>query len=354
MSRFAKATKKKSKARVALVGPSGSGKTYTALVMARGLAGPDGRIAVIDTERGSASKYAGDVENFDALDLDHHAPAEYVEAIKDAAREGYDVLVIDSLSHAWNGRGGALEMVDNAAKRTQGNSFAGWRDVTPQHNALVDAILAFPGHVIVTMRAKTEYVMEADKRGKMTPRKVGMAPIQRDGVEYEFDVVGDMDFDHNLVISKSRCSALADAVIAKPTMEVAETLRAWLSDGVEAPTRSNARPADRPAPAPQSSPDDAKWVHDQVAALTNDADSARLDMREADDVDKVRTSYLVGLHRWVDREGPTWLTLRQRDRAASAEVWGAIKAVCDAVGSDTDGIVERLKRAGKSAEEAAQ
>lgn len=231
MSRFAKATRRKAKARVALVGPSGSGKTYTALVIARGLVGPEGRIAVIDTERASASKYAGDVTDFDALDLDHHSPKEYVEAIQDAAREGYDCLVIDSLSHAWSGRGGALEQVDQAAKRSQGNSYVAWRDVTPQHNALVDAILSFPGHVVVTMRAKTEYVLEEGKNGKKTPRKVGMAPIQRDGMEYEFDVVADLDLDHNMIVSKSRCSALADAVVTKPDAKVAGVLRTWLDQG---------------------------------------------------------------------------------------------------------------------------
>ena len=231
------------------MGPSGSGKTYTALLLARGLVGPEGTIAVIDTERASASKYAGEVTEFDALDLDHHSPKEYVEAIQDAGRAGYDCLVIDSLSHAWSGRGGALEQVDQAAKRTQGNSYVAWRDVTPQHNALVDAILTYPGHVIVTMRAKTEYVLEEGKNGKKTPRKVGMAPIQRDGMEYEFDVVADMDLDHNMIVSKSRCSALADAVFTKPDVSVAHTLRAWLSDGVEAPAKFAATVALAPAAA---------------------------------------------------------------------------------------------------------
>lgn len=242
MSRFQKATRRQAKARVALVGPSGSGKTYTALRIARGIVGPEGRIAVIDTERGSASKYAGDVEDFDALDLDQHAPAEYVKAIRDAAAERYDVLVIDSLSHAWNGRGGALEQVDQAAKRSGGNSFGAWRDVTPQHNALVDAILAFPGHVIVTMRAKTEYVIEQGKNGKTAPRKVGLAPIQRDGMEYEFDVCADIDLEHNFIVTKSRCPALTDAVVPNAGYDVAATLRTWLAEG--------SAPAERPAPDP--------------------------------------------------------------------------------------------------------
>ena len=283
MSRFSKATRKKSRARVALVGPSGSGKTYTALLMARGLVGPEGTIAVIDTERASASKYAGEVTEFDALDLDHHSPKEYVEAIQDAGRAGYDCLVIDSLSHAWSGRGGALEQVDQAAKRTQGNSYVAWRDVTPQHNALVDAILTYPGHVIVTMRAKTEYVLEEGKNGKKTPRKVGMAPIQRDGMEYEFDVVADMDLDHNMIVSKSRCSALADAVFTKPDVSVAHTLRAWLSDGAEMP----AKPATTAAATP-------------AAAI---ADPSVLALREHfGDLKKVETS--EDLHAWTRDAAP--------------------------------------------------
>lgn len=244
MSRFTKATRKKSKARIALVGPSGSGKTYTALLFARVLAGPSGRVAVIDTERGSASKYAGDVADFDTLDLGTHSPAEYVNALRDAAREGYEVIVIDSLSHAWNGRGGALEMVDQAASRSKaGNSFTAWRDVTPQHNGLVDAILTYPGHVIATMRAKTEYVLEEGPGGKKTPRKVGLAPVQRDGMEYEFDVVADIDHDHTFCVTKTRCASIDGLVVRHANAEVAERIRAWLDDGADASAPKTVDPA---------------------------------------------------------------------------------------------------------------
>ena len=161
-----------------------------------------------------------------------HRPQEYVRAIGDAAREGYDVLVIDSLSHAWNGREGALELVDKAAKKSRsGNSYMAWRDVTPLHNQLVDAILTFPGHIIATLRAKTEYVLETNAKGQQVPRKVGMAPIQRDGLEYEFDIVADLDVDNTLIVSKSRCPALSGAVVTKPGPEFATSIREWLSDG---------------------------------------------------------------------------------------------------------------------------
>lgn len=227
---FAKATKKQAKLRLAIIGSSGSGKTYTALSIATGL----GKTAVIDTERGSASKYAGLFE-FDVLELTDYNPQKYIDAIKAAADNGYESIVIDSLSHAWNAQGGVLELVDKAAARSQSkNSFAAWRDVTPLHNKLIDAIVGAPVHVIATMRAKTEYVMEeviSNGRKTTMPRKVGLAPVQRDGMEYEFDVVADMDQENNFMVSKSRCFELNSAVIAKPGKDLVSTLKNWLTDG---------------------------------------------------------------------------------------------------------------------------
>src|SRR5690606_13915360 len=134
-------------------------KTYTALQLAKGLAGPNDRIAVIDTENNSAALYADEFE-FDVLNLDTFSPEVYIQAIRAAEAAGYDVLIIDSLSHAWMGKEGALEQVDKAARRYQGNTYAAWRDVTPMHNALVEAMVRCKCHLIVTMRAKTEYVVE--------------------------------------------------------------------------------------------------------------------------------------------------------------------------------------------------
>ena len=231
---FAKATKKQSRLRLAIVGPSGSGKTYTALSLACALADMDkGRVAVIDTERGSAALYA-DIFGFDVLELDQYEPLAYVDAIKAAEKAGYTHLVVDSLSHAWAGKGGALEMVDNSARRG-GNKFGAWRDVTPQQHALVDSIVGSRCHVVATMRSKTEWVLEDNGRGKQAPRRVGTAPVQRDGVEYEFTIVGEMDLEHSMVISKSRCAILADKVIQKPGRQVAEVLHTWLNEGAPAP-----------------------------------------------------------------------------------------------------------------------
>lgn len=236
---FQKATKQQSKLRMALIGPSGSGKTYSALKIASAMVK---RIALIDTERGSASKYA-DKWNFDVLELASFSPERYMQAIHEAEQAGYELLIIDSLTHAWSGKDGALEMVDRAAKRSQsGNSFMAWREVTPVHNQLVDTILQASLHIIATMRTKTEYIQEKDERtGKIVPKKIGLAPVQRDGLEYEFDVIGDMTPDNELIISKSRCEALTGQNYKQPGAEVAAILKAWVSEGI-APTPKSQPP----------------------------------------------------------------------------------------------------------------
>ncbi len=236
---FQAASRKKTKLRMAIDGPAGSGKSFTALRFAFALGK---KIAVIDTEAGSISKYQGDSPdgipwNFDVVEFHRFSPLDYVEAIRSAAQGGYDVLVIDSLSHAWAGKGGALEQVDSAkAKGSKGGSdFFAWREVTPQHNELVESMIRAPMHVIATMRTKMEHVPEKDESGRTVIRKVGMAPVQRNGMEYEFDIVADMDWDHRMVISKSRCSAVADAIVMKPTAEFILPVKHWLESGAEVP-----------------------------------------------------------------------------------------------------------------------
>lgn len=232
MGKFQKATKTQAKLRLALIGPSGSGKTYSALAIATGMGG---RTAVIDTEHGSASKYAG-IFDFDVLELTAFAPAMYVQAIHAAEEEGYDNVVIDSLSHAWMGKGGALEMVDAATRQQKTpNSYTAWGKVTPEQNKMVEAILACRANIFVTMRSKQDYVQEKDGNGRTTIRKVGMAPVQRDGVEYEFDVVGDLTIDNDMVITKTRCPDLVGQAFSKPGKDVADILRGWLGDGAPAP-----------------------------------------------------------------------------------------------------------------------
>lgn len=226
---FQKATKTAARLRLALAGPSGSGKTYTALTLAARLVQTrGGRVALLDTEHGSAAKY-GDIFDFDtaALDGDFH-PYKFIEAIHFAESAGYQILVIDSLSHAWSGPGGVLELVERYAKVTRNGNrdkYAAWGEVTPIHNALIEAILASQMDIIATMRSKTEYAR--DEKGNI--QKLGMNPIQRDGTEYEFDVVGDMNIQNELVITKSRCPDLAGKAIPRPGPAVADTLLAWLA-----------------------------------------------------------------------------------------------------------------------------
>ena len=249
---FQKATKKSARLRMALIGVAGAGKTYTALSIAQNLGD---RVAVVDTERGSASKYS-DLFEFDVMEMESYGPKMYVDAIKAAEEAGYDVLIIDSLSHAWAGKDGALEMVDRAAKRAQsGNTFGAWRDVSPLHNQMVDAIVSSRIHVIATMRAKTEYVQEKDpKSGRTTVRKIGLAPVQRDGLEYEFDVVATLDSDNNLIVGKTRCPSIAGAVFNKAGKEIARSLKNWLTDGA-APDDERISKAKTVQPMPEAEPE---------------------------------------------------------------------------------------------------
>jgi hypothetical protein len=232
---FQKAVKSQAKLRLALDGPAGSGKTWTALeaatVMAEG-----GKIAFIDTERNSAALYA-DRFDFDVVCLPNaelkmldFRPAHFVALIHMAEDAGYAVIVIDSLSHAWEGKGGARDMQAAAVDRQKTkNEWTAWRDVTPAHNELVDALLGSSAHIIITMRSKMEYAQEDGK-----VKKIGLAPIQRPGMEYEFSMVCDIDIAHTLVVSKSRCDEVSDAVERKPGAQFFGRILDWLKSGAPA------------------------------------------------------------------------------------------------------------------------
>ena len=225
---FQKAVKFESRLRLAIAGPSGSGKTFTSLAIATALGG---RIALVDTEHGSASKYA-DLFDFDVLNLDApFHPDRFVEAIRAAQAAGYQVLILDSLSHAWSGPGGVLEIKEQLAKRREYNDYTAWGPAGELQNRLVQAILASNMHVIATMRSKTSYAMDEvieDGRKRTKIVKQGMAPIQRDGFEYEFDVFIDMDIDNNAIVTKTRCPALTGKVFPRPGADVAGILSTWL------------------------------------------------------------------------------------------------------------------------------
>lgn len=245
MSLFKKATKSQIKIRFAVSGASGSGKTFSALSIASHLGSS---IALIDTEHGSASRYA-DKFQFDVCELENHHPGQYIQAIQVAEQAGYEVIIIDSLSHAWFSE---LELA--------GKGFDGWKNVRPLERKLIDAMIGSNCHIIATMRSKTEYVMEdyqaRDGKTKTAPKKIGTAPIQSSGIEYEFDVAGEMNHEHILTISKSRCSELTDRTFLNPGREVAEILKNWMQ-GAEpqpitaAPQFVASPPKVAPAPAPK-------------------------------------------------------------------------------------------------------
>ena len=224
---FAKATKKAAKGRIAIDGPSGSGKTYTALTIA-GVLG--GRIAVIDTEHGSASNYA-DLFTFDTLHLHRYSPQILIDALTAAGSAGYEVVVVDSLSHFWMGTDGMLEQVDKAAKRAGGHGMSGWKEMRPVERQMVEALLAYPGHVICTLRVKTDWVEGENARGKRQMMKVGTKAEQREGLEYEFDLVASMDLNNELTVGKSRCPALSGEIVDRPGVAFAEMFKKWLDDG---------------------------------------------------------------------------------------------------------------------------
>jgi hypothetical protein len=244
MTQFQPAVRTQARARVAIDGPPKAGKSMTALRLAFALSP---KVAAVDTEFGSLSKYVGDSPDgegpfkFDVVNLHTFSPAAYIDIIRSAERSPYDVLVIDSLSHAWVGEGGILDQADKSSNK---NSFTKWADLTPQQRKLVDTIQASPLHVICTMRSKIDWVLEKNEyTGKMEPRKVGLAPVQREGMEYEFDLLCSVNQEHLVTVTGSRCSAMDGARMPKPGGAFFRPYVEWLTVGTpreQAPTLGSA------------------------------------------------------------------------------------------------------------------
>jgi hypothetical protein len=227
---FKRAERKQVKLKLAVTGPSGSGKTFSALRIAKGLGG---KVAVIDTENGSASLYADQFE-FDVINLEPPFTTEkYTSAFTAAVEAGYNVLVVDSLTHAWAGEGGLLEQKEQLDARGKGNGYTNWATITKKHEAFKSAMLQAEIHVVATIRSKQDYILQ-ERDGKQVPKKVGMAPIQREGLEYEFAVVFDVAMNHEAEASKDRTSLFAGKIF-KITEKTGQELLDWLS---------SAKPAD--------------------------------------------------------------------------------------------------------------
>lgn len=224
---FKKAQRTEARLRLALCGVSGAGKTYSALLIAKGLLGGKGKIGMIDTERGSGALYSHMLDYDVAQLTSPFSPQKYIAAIKAAEEAGYGVLIIDSLSHAWAGEGGILDLHDKAAKAVR-STFTAWREVTPQHNKLVDAILNSSCHIIATMRTKMAYEIQQED-GKTKVTKVGLAPIQREGLEYEFSVVLDLSVDGHIASASKDRTSMLDGLYFKPNEETGRWFREWLN-----------------------------------------------------------------------------------------------------------------------------
>lgn len=297
-----KAERRKAKLRLGLIGPTGSGKTYSALRLAFGLGGS---VGIIDTENGSADLYA-DLGDYSVITLEKPYTVEkYREALQAFEDANFDTVIVDSLTHAWAGSGGLLDRQGQAEKRI-GNSFTAWREITPQHNALVEALLTSPAHIIATLRVKTEYVLEQNEKGKTVPRKVGLAPVFRDGIEYEMGVVFDIDTDHKATASKDR-TRLFDGHYDTLTERTGQKLREWLDAGeaVVEPMRAAAAPISRvPRVAEKPSVDrtDDQWrtwltkLRDACGVLRN-----RQEVVEVGERDTVGDAMATGPD-WVKRE----------------------------------------------------
>lgn len=235
---FEKVERQKAKARIALTGVSGAGKTVSALLLAYGITEDWNKIAVIDTEHERARFYANreDLEIGEFQYYPIHAPYTpdmYIQAVKEGCKVvGNDgVVIIDSLSHAWNGEGGVLSIRDTIAKKGGQNSFTAWNEAGSYQNRLMNSILSLTCHTIITLRVKMEYDLQTDDRGKTKPVKLGLAPVQREDTEYEFDIVFSIGRDHIAVTSKD--TTFLDDFNGVITPELGKKLKDWLNEGKE-------------------------------------------------------------------------------------------------------------------------
>lgn len=228
-----KSSRKKAKIKLGLAGPSGSGKTYTALKIAYGMCGDWNKIAIIDSENGSADLYSNmGPYNVLSISAPFH-PDKYIEAIKTCEAVDIDVIIIDSITHEWSGKGGCLDLHEAAIqKQRQANSFTAWAEITPLHQSFVDTILQCTKHIITTVRSKTEYVM-TEKNGKQVPTKMGMAAVTRDGFEYELTLSLDLGIDHKAFVSKDRTELFAGKPSFIPSEKTGEKIVEWCESGAD-------------------------------------------------------------------------------------------------------------------------
>ncbi len=224
------AERKQAKIKMGLQAPSGAGKTYSALLLAYGLINDWSRIAVIDTENHSADLYAH-LGNYQVLAFEQpFSPERYIQAIEVCEKAGMEVIILDSISHEWEGVGGILDIHG----AMMGNSFTNWAKVTPRHNAFVQKLLQSSSHIIATIRSKQDYVL-SEKNGKMVPEKIGLKGVTREGLDYEFTIVLELDLKHQATATKDRTQLFMDKPSFIITPDTGKTIKAWCESGA-APT----------------------------------------------------------------------------------------------------------------------
>ena len=216
------------------------------------------KICIIDTENASGSLYVQKdvaqirIGEYNTIILTPPYTAQsYIDAIRVAENANMEVIIIDSLTHAWSGEGGALDKQAKIAARS-GNSYTAWREITPEHNRLVDTMLQSNAHIIADIRAKTDYEQTKDDRGKTVVKNVGLAPVFRDGIEYEFTLCLMLDADHIANATKDRTS-MFDGQYFTITPDTGKQLYAWLADGGAARAPEPVKPSavvQKATPAP--------------------------------------------------------------------------------------------------------
>lgn len=229
-----KATRQKAKIRLGLSAVAGGGKTMSALKIAKGLCGDWTKIAMIDTENGSGDLYCH-LGDYNVLSLQApYSPEKYIEAIDACEQAGMEVIIIDSITHEWDGKGGCLEIVDQLAQAsTSKNSYIAWGKVTPRHQAFVDKILQSKCHIITTVRRKQDYEMSKDSNGKLKVEKAGLKEITREGFEYELTVNLELDHGHFATASKDRTGLFSGKPEFVPTEETGRMIAEWCENGVD-------------------------------------------------------------------------------------------------------------------------
>jgi hypothetical protein len=228
------ATKKQVKLRLGLSAVSGGGKTMSALLLAKGLVGDWSKIAVIDTENESASLYSHLGAYYTIPLSAPYTPERYIQAIKTCEDAGIECIVIDSITHEWDGKGGILEIHGAMS----GNSFTNWSAVTPRHSKFIEAILQSKCHVITTVRRKQDYEMTVNDKGKQTPVKVGLKEITREGFEYELTINFNLDDKHQCTASKDRTNLFMDQPSFVITEETGEAIKQWCDTGEKIKTEA--------------------------------------------------------------------------------------------------------------------